>query len=50
MNLLRPRNRPHLLAVSSSDSSTGRKPACGLRLAGQPGSTHVCTASRQSVV
>jgi len=50
MNLLRPRNRPHLLAVSSSESSTGGKPACGLGLAGQPGPTRVCALSRRALV
>jgi len=50
MNLLRPRNPLHLLAGSSSESSTYRKVACGLGLAGRPGSTGVCTVSPRSVV
>jgi hypothetical protein len=50
MNLLRARNPPHLLSVSSSASSTGRKPACGLGLAGRPGSTGVSALSRRPLV
>jgi len=49
MNLLRARNRPHLLTVSSSEPSTYCQYACGLGLAGRPGSTAVCTPSPRSL-
>jgi len=50
MNLLRPRNHPYFQAVSSPESSTYCKYACGLGLAGQPASPRICARSRRSLV